>query len=602
MSLSANQFLANRYRIESLLSEGGMGAVYQAFDTTLEMRVAIKENFFDTKEAVDQFRREALILAKLNHPSLPRVTDHFTLDKGQYLVMDFIRGVDLWELLKQQRRPLPEAQAIDYVCQICETLTYLHSQDPPIVHRDIKPQNIKITPDNRAVLVDFGIAKIAASGQKTMVGARGVTPGFSPPEQHAGSGTTPRSDIYALGATFYAILTGRKPPDSLALWTSRQTAPPVTHFNPQLNPEIAQAVNWAMALQIEQRPATAQIWQAHLKNLTPGQRLAAAKTRPPIEPGVASTSRYYLVDYRGQQYPLNDQQTSIGRRSENDIQLRGDDKVSRRHAMIQLRSEQCWVYDAGSSNGTFINQQPVSQQGQVLRLGEELMIGRYRFQLHRVADSPTDLPTRAISESMPASPPVTTTDYVWDEPAKLSPIAGMTQMLTHQLVEKMSVMSPAQLIGLAGSLIVCFALGTVFAGAYIRINYPMIWFLFNPFYYLAGPVVAALSRRRGTALGVHLIIHVIVTSLTWSTPDYWRLWGAGLVGGLILEGSFSLSFIPGWFRFPVAILLAYFISLLIFGRSVEQASSDAGLGGAILVGLLVYLISEIYKGVQAARS
>lgn len=275
MALSKGQVLQGRYRIERLLSEGGMGAVYEAFDRHLEMTVALKENFFGVKESKAQFKREALMLAKLHHRGLPRVTNHFEENQRQYLVMDFVEGVDLWEMLKQVRGPLTQQVAIDYVVQLCDTLTYLHQQSPPIIHRDIKPQNIKITPDNRAILVDFGIAKQESNAQ-TVLGAKGVTPGFSPPEQYVG-GTKPASDIYSLGATLYTLVTAEMPEDSISLLTTAQTFTPAHQINPNLSPEITDVIQWATKLKPEERPQSAEELKRRLLTISARSRPEATR-------------------------------------------------------------------------------------------------------------------------------------------------------------------------------------------------------------------------------------------------------------------------------------------------------------------------------------
>lgn len=267
MALSEKAILANRYRIEKLLSQGGMGAVYRAFDTNLEIYVAIKENFYATQEAVVQFKHEALILAKLRHPALPRVIHHFEDGGKQYLVMDFIDGIDLSEMIKGLNQPLNERLAVNYIVQVCDILTYLHNQSPPIIHRDIKPQNIKITPDNRAVLVDFGVAKQAYSSQLTMAGARAVTSGFSPPEQYVSAGTSSASDIYALGATLYTLLTSQMPPDSISMLTGQEKFVPIDRLNSLVTPQLSQAINWAMALEPNVRPQSAKVWKDKLLSI-----------------------------------------------------------------------------------------------------------------------------------------------------------------------------------------------------------------------------------------------------------------------------------------------------------------------------------------------
>ena len=168
------------------------------------------------------------------------VFDYFSLPgQGQYLVMVFIEGMDLQELLDAASDPLPETKVIPWIEQVCDALSYLHSQNPPIIHRDIKPANIKITPQGQAVLVDFGIAKVYDPKLKTTVGARAVTPGFSPPEQYGRGRTDPRTDIYALGATLYALLTKVEPPDSVDLLAGNEPppAPPIS-LNPRISPTL----------------------------------------------------------------------------------------------------------------------------------------------------------------------------------------------------------------------------------------------------------------------------------------------------------------------------------------------------------------------------
>ena len=219
MPLLPNQILNNRYRIVKLLGQGGFGAVYRAWDLNLDHQRAIKENLDTSPQAQRQFKREAQILDVLVHPNLPRVIDHFIVpNQGQYLVMDFVEWQDLGEML--MNGPLPEARVLPWIIQVCDALIYLHSQNPPVIHRDIKPGNIKITPDGRAILVDFGISKVYDPTLSTTVGARAVTPGYSPPEQYGKGATDARSDMYALGATLYHLLTGQAPPQ----WSFRSAA------------------------------------------------------------------------------------------------------------------------------------------------------------------------------------------------------------------------------------------------------------------------------------------------------------------------------------------------------------------------------------------
>ena len=163
MPLEIGSLLNGRYRIERILGQGGMGAVYLAHDETLGLPCAVKENLSASKDSERQFRREATLLASLRHHNLPRVTDHFILGDQQYLVMDFVAGEDLKERFARQWS-LPEVDVLLWAAQICEALTYLHGLTPPVVHRDIKPANIKLTDEENVMLVDFGIAKASAAG------------------------------------------------------------------------------------------------------------------------------------------------------------------------------------------------------------------------------------------------------------------------------------------------------------------------------------------------------------------------------------------------------------------------------------------------------
>jgi hypothetical protein len=248
MPLQAGSILRHRYRIEGVLGQGGMGAVYKAFDINLGVAVAVKENLFTTEEYARQFKREATILASLRHPNLPRVTDHFVIEgEGQYLVMDFIQGVDLREKLEKDGA-ISEGEALPWFLEICDALAYLHSRNPPILHRDIKPGNIKITPEGRAMLVDFGLAKVVERGSTTTTGAKAMTPGFSPPEQYGTGRTDPRTDVYSLGATIYAALTATIPEDSLERAMGREELTPVRKRKPNISPALARVISKALAV------------------------------------------------------------------------------------------------------------------------------------------------------------------------------------------------------------------------------------------------------------------------------------------------------------------------------------------------------------------
>jgi formylglycine-generating enzyme required for sulfatase activity len=286
MPLQPGVILENRYRVEALLGQGGMGAVYRAFDQRLRMAVALKENSLVTLDARAQFEREVLTLARLHHSNLPAVTDHFiTADGAQYLVMTFIEGINLAELLAARGRQAP-ADVTSWLGQVCDALTYLHSQNPPIIHRDIKPQNIKITPDGRAFLVDFGLSKVGASYQSTATGALGVTAGYAPLEQYGSGHTDQRTDVYALTATLYAMLTGEPPPESVKRAVGTAMLTPPRALNPTLSPALDRALLHGLETQPTNRPASVAALRQELE-----AGLGAAKAAPPgpRPPAVAPT-------------------------------------------------------------------------------------------------------------------------------------------------------------------------------------------------------------------------------------------------------------------------------------------------------------------------
>lgn len=253
MPLQIGSVLRNRYRIDSVLGRGGMGAVYRAEDTNLGVVVAVKENLFTTEDYARQFRREANILAILRHPNLPRVTDHFVIEgQGQYLVMDFIEGEDLRQKLERDGAA-DESVVADWFLEVADALAYLHSRNPPILHRDVKPGNIKITPDGRAILVDFGLAKVVGESGSTTTGAKAMTPGFSPPEQYGTGRTDPRTDVYSLGASMYAALTAEIPEDSLERAMGRAELTPLRKRNSSVTPAVAQVVEKSLAVRPEDR-------------------------------------------------------------------------------------------------------------------------------------------------------------------------------------------------------------------------------------------------------------------------------------------------------------------------------------------------------------
>ncbi len=264
MGLQTGEVIYQRYRIVKLLAQGGFGTLYRAWDTALGRPCALKENLDPSPGGQRQFLREAKILANLIHPGLPRVTDYFLIQgQSQYLVMDYVEGQDLQEILEDRGGPLPEARVQVWASQICDALVYLHSQTPPVIHRDIKPANIKITPTGQAVLVDFGIAKVYDPKLKTTSGAQAVSPGYSPYEQYGKGKTDPRTDIYALGATLYTLLTAREPLESVQRVVNDPLVPP-RQLNLGLSLRTSATIMKAMQMDPTQRFPNAADFKAAL--------------------------------------------------------------------------------------------------------------------------------------------------------------------------------------------------------------------------------------------------------------------------------------------------------------------------------------------------
>ena len=268
--------LRERYAIVGLIGTGGMGAVYLATDVRLTGReCAIKETlpqpYFTpaTAEAArKQFHQEASTLARLDHPGLPKVSDYFSEGERDYLVMDFVPGQNLLEVLagaQREGRYLTESAVLGWLDQLCDTLTYLHTRQPAVLHRDIKPANIKLTPDNRIKLVDFGLVKpLDPDDPSTLTGLQGAgSLPYAPLEQyvdHLGH-TNARSDVYALGATVYHLLTGMVPASAQERFLAPESLPMPQEVNPALSPGVAHAILAAMAPHPKDRPASVAVWQ-----------------------------------------------------------------------------------------------------------------------------------------------------------------------------------------------------------------------------------------------------------------------------------------------------------------------------------------------------
>jgi eukaryotic-like serine/threonine-protein kinase len=273
MFLQPETILKDRYRIIRLLGKGGMGAVYLAFDQNLEIQVALKSNREHTPESTTQFLQEARMLASLHHPNLPRVIDHFILENNEYLVMDYVQGQDLQDLLDRGER-LTVEDLLSYAKQLGKAIQFLHSQDPPIIHRDIKPGNIKVDDQGNCVLVDFGIAKSGSAQQETSAGAKGYTPGYAPPEQYGNTRTGPYSDQYSFAATLFHLLTGQKPADSVERALGNAVLTPMNLLRSDLPAHFMPVFERALAIKPDQRFASVEEFVRSL--VDPGFKAAAS--------------------------------------------------------------------------------------------------------------------------------------------------------------------------------------------------------------------------------------------------------------------------------------------------------------------------------------
>lgn len=278
LPLKSGEVLRDRYTIHKRIGQGGMGNIYLADDRVLVgRRCALKEVEHDRSlpkkilsEAREQFLREATVLARLDHPNLPKVSDFFSIQERDYLVMDFVPGKDLRALMleaRQKNASLDEGDVLDWATQLCDALTYLHRQDPPLVHRDIKPSNLKITPDGLLKLVDFGLVKVLSPDEETITIIQGQgTVLYTPLEQYGGSEshTDIRSDIYAFGATLYHLLTGQPPVDARQRFLNPDVLTAPRQINPEISLRTERAILWAMELHPAQRPETVEVFRQYL--------------------------------------------------------------------------------------------------------------------------------------------------------------------------------------------------------------------------------------------------------------------------------------------------------------------------------------------------
>jgi len=430
IQLAPGTLLGARYKITRRIGGGGMGSVYLSEDLNLANRpVAVKEMvemFADEgarEKAIEDFKREAELLARLDHPSIPTIYQYFfDGDRGRYyLVMKYIDGGDLATRQRLSGGKVEELTVTKWGIDTCDVLDYIHSQEPPIIYRDLKPANLMIDArTNRVMLVDFGIARFVAPTQKgvTAIG----TMGYAPPELFAGN-VEKRSDIYSLGATMFHLLTGQDPQDNPLLIFDFTKNPKPRQINPAITPEMEELICRAVEHKPENRFASASAFgerlKDHLRLFQEGKRSERPEAGPPPpfesqgsgfscgncgrdlarddvfcaycgarQPSKRTTARLVVMgtNEMSAQFSLNaDSENLIGRMDPNrgirpEVDLSKYDpaaRVSRRHAKIISQGNQFFIEDLGSANGTFINGSVRLAQGRpyVLVTGDELKLG-----------------------------------------------------------------------------------------------------------------------------------------------------------------------------------------------------------------------------------
>jgi serine/threonine protein kinase len=288
-SLEPDHVLRERYIIRQIVGRGGMGAIYQADDLVLPGRAcAIKEVETDSSLPADlveqgrsQFYREASVLARLDHPNLPKVSDYFSEGERDYLVMDFVPGEDLKSKIDVARRNdafLPQLDVLEWADQIADALAYLHAQAPPVIHRDIKPSNLKLTPAGLIKLVDFGLVKQTAPDEMTITVIQGRgTAYYTPLEQYGGDDghTTSQTDIYAFAATLYHLLTNSPPAEAKFRFLQPDALRPPRELNRAISPHVERSLLWALSLHPTDRPPNIEAFRDALHGGNLAERLAA---------------------------------------------------------------------------------------------------------------------------------------------------------------------------------------------------------------------------------------------------------------------------------------------------------------------------------------
>lgn len=415
--LAPETILQERYRIVRQLGQGGMGAVYESVDLRLDTVVALKETLFAEERLRKQFEREARLLARLHHQALPRVSDHFTENEGAFLVMQYIPGEDLFEMQGRRGSGFPQADVLQWADQLCDALDYLHTQDPQIIHRDIKPQNLKLTARGQIVLLDFGLAKGSGSQMSvvtTSASIFGYTPNYAPLEQVQGLGTDPRSDIYALAATLYHLMTNVKPPDALSRAASmvnglEDPLVPADSVSPNVSRAVAQVLQTAMSQKRDDRYESAGTMREALRSASTG----ALGETPTVLTSTGTTTRTDTVAHAAGTQMMGQQTQGGG----NEAQTLLADEATK------VRSQSAGAGLAQSSSRSSRGMWLAAAVVLLMIVGVAAGFFIYRARQSRAAAA---LPAATPAPSVEAAPTTTTTaaDVQVEEPKNVNPNPG----------------------------------------------------------------------------------------------------------------------------------------------------------------------------------
>ncbi|HDQ72302.1 MAG TPA: FHA domain-containing protein [Chloroflexi bacterium] len=529
-----------QYEITGVIGEGGMGVVYRARDTKLQRDVALKVLPLDTahladaaqnEELLKRFTREANAAAGLDHPSIIDIYNLDTKDDVYYIAMRYVEGRTLSQLMREEG-PLPLERAAHIVDQLASALDYAHRRQ--VIHRDVKPANIMVGPDDRVTLMDFGIAKAPSKEKLTRVGQVMGTIEYMSPEQFQGKPVDARADVYALGIVLYQMLTGEIPFSSQALLSDPSifgSPPPPRQHNPRISEAVEQVILRGLSESPGARYQTAVELAAGLRAALGEPEAARAPAPSPMQASAAIPLK--LVFPNGYEQELTPGLLCLGRSADNDMIFR-DDRVSRRHAEIHCKEQHgCAIVDLGSANGTYVNGRQLRPEA-FLRLEPGMQIHLGPNVKMRVQEGA--VPRREDqSHVWPTGSPDTTKN---DGEVSHSIISHPTRVIAQAAAR----LDDRQ-IGLIVASLVILAVGGVWLGAPIWRQISFAWFNI-PLIGVVGASIYAATRRPWGAALAHGLIAFIGGVVLWGRLEIYTQRYPALLLGAIGSGLF----IYGWLK------------------------------------------------------